>query len=97
MTNDDRTVDPALLSGYFISGGSAPLEEGRTIEWLFAHVGGKLDVTVIQLERPHRIAFEWSASGTPAQVEMTFQAERPDKAAVRITEAGWPTGTSPGE
>jgi hypothetical protein len=42
MTNDDRTVDPALLSGYFISGGSAPLEEGRTVEWSFADAGGKL-------------------------------------------------------
>jgi uncharacterized protein YndB with AHSA1/START domain len=68
-------VDPGLLSGFFISGASGPLEQGRTIEWVFADVGGKLDVDVRQLERPYRIAFEWSASGTPAQVEMTFQAE----------------------
>jgi uncharacterized protein YndB with AHSA1/START domain len=36
----DAVVDPAVLSGYFISSGSGRLEEGATVEWAFADVGG---------------------------------------------------------
>jgi uncharacterized protein YndB with AHSA1/START domain len=86
----DAIVDPAALSGFFISRGSGPLQEGQTVTWAFDDVGGSVDVTVTKVRRPEQLSFEWPVTGRPTQVEMTFQAVAPDKTIVEIAEADFP-------
>ena len=85
----NAVVDPAVLSHFFISGASGPLEPGKTVEWQFGDVGAKLDVTVHEVNSPHRIVFEWAASGAPGTVEMTFTEHGPDRTQVDVTESGF--------
>lgn len=83
-------LDPAKLSRFFISSASGPLEEGATVDWVFADVGGKLSVNVKKIETDKRILFEWSASGTRALVTITLKPRGPNATLVTITEDGWP-------
>lgn len=83
-------VDPAKMSGYFISGASGPMEPGATIEWNFDDVGAKLSVDVKEIDDNRRIVFEWTASGVRARVIMRLEPRGSNATLVTISEAGWP-------
>jgi uncharacterized protein YndB with AHSA1/START domain len=83
-------VDPARMSRFFISSGSAPMKNGTTVEWIFADVGGRLAVDVKEVEEDRKITFDWTASGTAARVTITLEARDASTTFVSITEAGWP-------
>lgn len=83
-------VDPAKMSGYFISGGSGPMKAGATVEWQFADVGGSLSVDVQEIDDNRRIAFDWTASGVKARVTISLEAPDPNTTLVSINEAAWP-------
>ena len=84
-------VDPRHMSHYFISSGSARMEERKTVTWKWADFGNaKADVKVQHIEKDKYISFLWSASGVEASlVEIRLEAVNPDTTLVRITEAGW--------
>jgi uncharacterized protein YndB with AHSA1/START domain len=83
-------VDPAKMSGYFISRATGPMKAGETIEWAFDDVGAKLSVDVIEIDANRGIVFDWSASGVKARVTMKLEPRGNDATLVTITEAGWP-------
>lgn len=84
-------VDPSKMSRFFISSGSATMKAGTTVEWVFADVGGRLAVDVIEVEENRRIAFDWTASGTTARVTIKLEpADSSGATIVIINEARWP-------
>jgi uncharacterized protein YndB with AHSA1/START domain len=82
-------VDPSQLARYFISGASGAMVAGTSVEWKFADVGVALSVDVIEIQRDHRIVFDWTASGRKARVTMTFEVQGADETAVVVNEARW--------
>ena len=85
----EAIVNPDRLAGFFISGASDRLREGKTVHWTFDDVGAALDVEV-QTVRPDQIAFSWDASGAPAQVDILLTDEGNRSTLIDITEQGWP-------
>lgn len=80
-------VDPAQMSGYFISSGSGRLEAGQTVTWAFADQGGvELEVEVKRVEPPESLAFVWSASGEPREVRLALCAESPGVTEISVCE-----------
>ena len=90
----DAVYNPKKLSGYFTNGGaSAPLDEGRTVEWAFADNPGdeklKFPVQVKKVKENELIELGWEgAKGLDTKVEMQFEASGNDTI-VRISETGW--------
>jgi uncharacterized protein YndB with AHSA1/START domain len=66
-------IDPAKMSGYFISRASGPMKQDATVEWNFDDVRAKLSVDVKRIEENRLIIFDWSASGTKARVTMRLE------------------------
>ena len=86
----DHVVEPGLLSSYFTSGASGPLEAGRTVEWTWA--GGETEAVAVEtVERNRRVVFTWKAYRVEARtrVTITFEPAEPDGTTVRIEETGW--------
>jgi uncharacterized protein YndB with AHSA1/START domain len=83
-------VDPAKMSGYFISRASGAMEAGATIEWIFDDVQAKLLAEVIEIDENRRIVFDWTASGAKARVTMQLEPRGNDATFVTINEACWP-------
>jgi uncharacterized protein YndB with AHSA1/START domain len=86
----DAIVDPAKMSQYFISRGSARIAAaGDKIAWEWSDVGAKLEIEIGQLEPDQKVGFAWSASGSPTKVTLLLE---PDGDATKIvaTEAPFP-------
>jgi uncharacterized protein YndB with AHSA1/START domain len=83
-------VDPAKMSGYFISSGNGPMKAGTMVKWEFADVGGTLSVDVKEVVENRKITFDWTASGVKARVTITLNAVASDTTLVTINETGWP-------
>lgn len=83
-------VDPSKLSKFFISSGSRTMKAGTTVEWVFADVGGRLAVDIIEVEENRKIAFDWTASGTTARVTIKLEPVDSGTTIVSINESHWP-------
>ena len=83
-------VDPERMSRYFLTHGSGPLKAGTAVQWDFADVGRSLTVDVKQVDKDHRIDFEWAASGSKAHVTIVLEPAGVSTTIVSIHEAGWP-------
>lgn len=53
-------VEPAVLTQFWLSGASAPLQVGETVEWRFMVAGVVDQVTAEQLDPGKLIAWRWS-------------------------------------
>lgn len=83
-------IDPKHMSHYFISSGSAPMEEGKTVTWAWADYGtGTMDVRVKTVEKDRHISFLWTATGIETFVDISLEAINPNTTLVKITENGW--------
>lgn len=91
----DAVVNPAKLSGYFVTtggGASAALVEATTVLWW-----GDIEVEVDQVVQDERVVFRWGAGPgkgeAPYQtrVEMRFEALDDGGTLVTISEGGWRT------
>ncbi len=85
----DAIVDPAKMTQYFISRGSARITPGASLTWEWSDVGAKLDVQVVQFEPNAKVAFVWSATGTRTKVTLQLLADGPATKLV-ATEAPFP-------
>jgi uncharacterized protein YndB with AHSA1/START domain len=88
----EAVVNPARLSGYFVSSASGPLAEGKTVQWKFAEAGDKVfDVAVREVVKDERIVFEWPtySGGYLTRVEMVFKRLDGGDTMVQISESGW--------
>jgi uncharacterized protein YndB with AHSA1/START domain len=74
-------VDPAKMSQYFISSGSAPLAPHTRIDWEWADVGAKVTIEVTEIEPDRKIAFRWPADGPSTNVTLVLE---PDGARTKL-------------
>jgi uncharacterized protein YndB with AHSA1/START domain len=86
----DHVVEPGLLSSYFTSEASGPLEAGKTVRWDWAG-GESSDVEVEAVERNRRVVLKWKAFRveTLTRVTIAFETAEKDRTKVTIEEAGW--------
>ena len=78
------TADPYAVHATFHTGAE------ETVEWVFADVGDRLAVDVLEVEENRKIAFDWTASGTTARVTIKLEAHDSGATLVSINEARWP-------
>jgi uncharacterized protein YndB with AHSA1/START domain len=71
----EAIIDPAKMSQYFISRGSAQMAPQVRLEWEWADVGAKLAIDVIQVVPNERIVFLWPATGTKTKVTLLLEAD----------------------
>jgi uncharacterized protein YndB with AHSA1/START domain len=86
----DAITDPAGMSNYFISWGSAVMEEGKEIMWKFPEFESEFPIRVRRLEKDACVSFTWGAEGQEMLVEMTLTPRGPDSTVVRVTEKSMP-------
>jgi uncharacterized protein YndB with AHSA1/START domain len=68
----DALVEPDSLRRYWLAAASAPLRLGQPARWTFLVPGAEAETTATALDRPHRLAWDWSDGTT---VEITIEAE----------------------
>ena len=67
-------VDPVITSKFWFSRGSAKLVAGESVRWDWEMYGFSTEAMVKALEPNKRILVEWSAYGTPTDIEWVFTA-----------------------
>lgn len=81
-------TDHRKLCHYFITRGSAPLEEGKTVQWTWEDVGAELTVDVKKIVPNELIQFSWKATGEPSLVTIALK-EAEGTTTLTISEEGW--------
>mgnify|MGYP003623774786 CR=1 FL=1 len=83
----EAIVDPAKMSNYFISQGSACMEEGKTVTWRFPEFDIEVPVRVGKVEKDKYISYIWDGEGDKELlVEIHLEEVSGDSTVVRITE-----------
>lgn len=86
----EAIVDPAKMSGYFISWGSGRLEAGQTVQWRWGDVGAEAPVKVLDVSTNQRVSFTWGPDTQASRVDIELVPESADATAVQVTEGSWP-------
>lgn len=81
----EAIADPARMSNYFISHGSARLEEGKTVMWRFPEFDFEFPVRGGKMEKDKFISFFWDHEGKELTVEITL-TQRSEGTVVTIME-----------
>ena len=81
-------VDPAKLSGFFISAADAPMTPGADITWTFDDVGVNVAVHVEAVEAERRVVYRWGAAagGPTSTVDIELRPDGTDATVVTVTE-----------
>ena len=87
----EAIVDPARMSGYFISSGSGRLETGKTVQWTWGDVGAQAPVQVLEVVKDRRVSLTWGPPEQGSRVDLVLVPESPDATAVEVTEGRWPS------
>lgn len=82
----EAIVDPVKMSNYFISEGSARMEDGKIITWKFPEFSIQFPVRVKKIVNPEYVSFHWDMEGTELLVEMTLKSLDGNSTLVTITE-----------
>ncbi len=83
----EAIVDPAKMSNYFISQGSARMEEGKTVIWRFPEFDFDAPVRVSKVEKDKYISFIWNGENdNELHVEIRLDEQPDNSTVVRITE-----------
>ncbi len=86
----EAILDPKKMSKYFITTGSARLEEGKSVIWTWADFNdAKAQVEVLKIEKDRLISFRWPASKTKTDVDITLEPNGERETLVRVREHGW--------
>ena len=91
----DAVHDPEKLSAYFTTGGaSAPLDDGKTVEWAFADNPGDEKISFpVKVEKviPNElIELTWQgAKDHDTNVKIQFEKSSSAETIARISETGW--------
>ena len=86
----EAIIDPKKMSKYFISTGSARLEEGKSITWTWGDFNNaKAHVEVLKIEKDRLISFQWPASKILTSVDITLEPKGETETLVRVREHGW--------
>lgn len=79
-------IDPELMKNYFITNGSAPMEEGETVYWEFPEFPGAFPVRVKEVIENRIIKFEWDGDTHPLYVEIRLEPSLEGEATVVYVE-----------
>ncbi|WP_394844762.1 SRPBCC family protein [Pendulispora brunnea] len=82
-------VDPAITSKIWFSHGSAKLEVGKTVQWDWRWYDFSVQAKVKVLEPNERLVVEWSAYGSPTDIEWVFTARPDNTTFVSVTNSGF--------
>lgn len=82
----EAIVDPDEMAKYFISKGSARMEEGKTVYWSFPEFPDEEPVQVGKIEQDRLVSFSWKIDGLDHFVEISLEPKGPADTLVKITE-----------
>lgn len=82
----EAIVDNEKMKNYFISKGSARMDQGREIRWRFPEFDMEFPVRIEKIEADKYISFYWRIDDKDLLVEMTLSSGGNDATVVRITE-----------
>ncbi|WP_335871006.1 SRPBCC domain-containing protein [Bacillus sp. 2205SS5-2] len=85
----ESIVDPKKMSRYFITSGTARLDEGKPVTWTWADFNAEHKINVQKVEKNKVISFQWSASGVETTVHISFTRDGNSETIVTIEESGW--------
>ncbi len=81
-------VEPDLLTKFWLSAASGPLELDATVHWSFMVEGAEVDTHATALEVAKRIAWEWP-DGTSVEVRIEPFRDDPGASHVTIEHVGF--------
>ncbi|MBW3467190.1 SRPBCC domain-containing protein [Arthrospiribacter ruber] len=67
-------IDPEKMKNYFISHGTAMMQQGETVEWEFPEFPGAFPVRVLEVTENQKIIFEWDGDSKALTVEIRLEA-----------------------
>jgi len=82
----EAITDPEKMSNYFISQGSAKMEQGRKILWRFPEFDSEFPIRVDKIEQDKYISFYWEMDGIDLLVEIFLTQRDGDATLVTVTE-----------
>jgi uncharacterized protein YndB with AHSA1/START domain len=83
-------IDPAKMTGYFISNSSGSMEEGKEIEWQFPEFEEKFTIKVNKMEPDKYISYYWEVEGKSLLVEIRLSPKENNSTLVTVTEKSMP-------
>jgi uncharacterized protein YndB with AHSA1/START domain len=88
----EALVNPAVTSKFWFTKGSATLEKGKRVQWVWEMYGVTAQADVLELEPGRRVVVDWSAGGQPATTVEWKLAERREGTYVSVTHRGFRGG-----
>jgi uncharacterized protein YndB with AHSA1/START domain len=82
----EAIVDPEKMSNYFISRGSARMEEGKQIIWKFPEFKEEFPVSIVKIDDDKYISYYWDSDGISTLVEITLTPKNGNSTLVTVTE-----------
>jgi uncharacterized protein YndB with AHSA1/START domain len=82
----EAITDPEKMSNYFISQGSAKMEQGRKILWRFPEFDAEFPIRVDKIEQDKYISFYWEMDGIDLLVEIFLTQRTENATLVTVTE-----------
>jgi uncharacterized protein YndB with AHSA1/START domain len=84
----EAIVDPAKISGYFLSSSSGRMEEGKTLTWMFPEIDTKVPVRVDRVKKDKSISYYWKdmEDNTETHVEIILEPREGNMTFVSVTE-----------
>jgi uncharacterized protein YndB with AHSA1/START domain len=84
----EAIVDPAKISGYFLSSSSGRLEEGKTLTWMFPEIDKKFPIRVDKIKKDKYISYYWNdmEDNKETLVEITLEPREDNMTFVSVTE-----------
>jgi uncharacterized protein YndB with AHSA1/START domain len=82
----EAIVDPLKMSNYFISKGSARIEDGKKIIWRFPEFDMEFPIRGGNQEKDKYISFYWDMDGIELLVEIVLVPRSENSTVVTITE-----------
>lgn len=79
-------IDPELMKNYFISYGSAHMQQGETVSWEFPEFPGSFPVRVQEVVENSKIRFEWDGDTQALQVEIRLEPTSDGQATIVYVE-----------
>ena len=82
----EAIVDPVKMSNYFISKGTARMEEGKQIFWKFPEFALEFPIRTGRIEINRYISFYWTVDELELLVEINLNSKKQNTTIVSITE-----------
>ena len=82
----ESIVDPSTMSNYFISKGSARMEEGKIIQWKFPEFDIEFPIRVGKVLKNKYISYYWEVDQIELLVEITLIPVADNATMVTVTE-----------